>query len=103
MAAAAAAGPALIDHELQVHHAHAVGAVVLDVARPRAALDVDEDAGSRALEVDGDDGAEVALGVLVRVEVAGEAAPRDVLDGPDVLLVRRVLALARHPHRVQLP
>lgn len=57
----------------------------------------------RPLQVYGDQRAEVPLRVLVRVEVAGEAGVGQVVDGPHVLLVRRRLALARHPHHVGLP
>lgn len=46
--------------------------------------------------------AQVALGVLVRVVVSGEATSRVVLDRANVLDIGRVLALARHPHGVHL-
>lgn len=46
--------------------------------------------------------AEISLCILVRVEVPREAGVGVVLDGPYVLLVRRSLALAGHPHHVGL-
>lgn len=49
-----------------------------------------------------DKGAEVALGVLVGVEISWEARLGQVLNGADVLNVSGVFALAAHPHGVQL-
>lgn len=59
--------------------------VVLDVAGPGLALDVDDDATDWSLEVHRHERAQVTLGVLVRVVVSGEATSRVVLDGTDVL------------------
>lgn len=74
--------------------------VMLDVAGPGLALDVDDDATDWSLEVHRHERAQIALGVLVRVVVSGEATSRVVLDGTDVLDIGRVLTLARHPHGV---
>lgn len=72
-----------------------------DVLRPRLALNIDDDTAHWSLKVDGDEGAEVSLGVLVRVEEAGETLRGIILDWANVLDVSRVLALARHPNRVE--
>lgn len=73
---------------------------VSDVAGPGLALDVDDDATDWSLKVHRHERAQVALGVLVRVVVSGEATSRVVLDRANVLDIGRVLALARHPHGV---
>ena len=52
------------------------------------------------LKEDGHEGTEIAGRVLEGEVVAGETASRNVLNGPDVLDVGGVLALARHPHGV---
>lgn len=56
----------------------------------------------RASEVNGDERAEVALGVLVGIVVAGEPLARVVLDRADVFDVRWILPLARDPDCVEL-
>lgn len=84
-----------------MHGSYPLLPVVVNILGPRLALNVDDDAAHRPLKVDRDEGAEVALRVLVRVEEAGEALRRVILDRADVLYVGRVLALARHPDRVE--
>lgn len=74
--------------------------VVLDVAGPGLALDVDDDATDWSLEVHRHERAQVTFGVLERVVVSGEATSRVILDRTDVLDIGRVFALARHPHCV---
>lgn len=54
----------------------------------------------RALEVHRHQRTQVALGVLVGIEVAGEAPDWQVVDSTNVLLVGWVLALARYPNGV---
>lgn len=56
----------------------------------------------RSFEEDGDQRRQVALGVPERKVEARESSPRDVLDVADVLNVRGILALARHPHYICL-
>jgi len=53
-----------------------------------------------ALEVHRHQGTQVALGVLVGIEVAGESPDWQVVDSTNVLLVGWVLALARYPNGV---
>lgn len=53
-------------------------------------------------EEDGDERAEVALGVLVREKVGGEATFGRIVDRSNVLDVGGVLALAGHPDSVEL-
>lgn len=84
-----------------MHRSYPLLSVVDDVLGPGLALDVDDDAAHRPLKVHRHERAQVALRVLVRVEEAGEALRGVVLNGADVLDVRRVLALARHPDRVE--
>lgn len=90
----------LVDEQLKVYGTEPFMSVVLDVASPGLALDVDDDATDWSLEVHRHKRAQVSLGVLERVIVSGEAPARVVLDRSDVLDIGRVLTLARHPHRV---
>lgn len=90
----------LVDEQLKVYGAEPFVSVVLDVAGPGLALDVDDDATDWSLEVHRHERAQVTLGVLERVVVAGEATSRVVLDRTDVLDIGRVLALAGHPDGV---
>lgn len=119
----------LFHHDLDVHGAHALVPVVFDVVRPRAALDVDQHARCnrkdpfkillkrwrhtkihikilrltlRPLQVNSDQWTEVPILVGVREVVPREASIRQILEGPDVLPVCRVLTLAGYPHHVQL-
>lgn len=57
---------------------------------------------NRPLEVHRNQRAQITLRVLVRVVVAGESAPRIVLDLAHVLNVGCVFTLARNPHSVHL-
>jgi len=50
--------------------------------------------------VHGHQGTQVALGVLVGVEVTGESPDWQVIDGPNILLIGWILALARNPNGV---
>lgn len=56
----------------------------------------------RALEVYCHEGTQVALGVLVRIEVAGEAANGQIVNRSNVLLISWILTLAGHPDCVEL-
>lgn len=56
----------------------------------------------RSFEQDGDHRRQVALIVPEREKVSGESSRGDVLEVADVLHVRGVLALARHPHYICL-
>lgn len=56
----------------------------------------------RALKVYRHEGTQVTLGVLERIEIAGEAANGQIVDRSNVLLVSRILTLARHPDCVEL-
>lgn len=96
-----------------------------DVVRPGLALNVNDDATCKihgmhcnlqrmpinfrnairtnwSREVHSHQWAEVTLGVLVRIVVAGEALARIVFDRSDILDVGGILALARHPNGVAL-
>lgn len=56
----------------------------------------------RALEVYRHERTQVALGVLVRIEVAGEAANGQIVNRSNVLLISWILTLAGHPDCVEL-
>lgn len=92
--------PRLIDHQLEMDRSYPLLAIVLDVPGPGLALNVDDDTAHRSLKVNRDQGTQIALGVLERIEEAGEAACRIVLDGTDVLHVGGILTFAGHPDRV---
>lgn len=55
-----------------------------------------------SLKEDGEEGAEVSFVVLEGEEVSRESTSWDVLDGSNVLNISGVLALAAHPHSVEL-
>lgn len=55
-----------------------------------------------AFEVNGDERAQVSLGVLIGIVVSGEATTWIILDWSDVLQIGGVLTLARHPDGIQL-
>lgn len=82
-----------VHHQLEVHGAAPLVAVVEDVLGPGLALYVDQDARPGFLKEHSDEGAEIALLVGEGVVVGREAAARDVLDWPDVLHVSWILAL----------
>lgn len=56
----------------------------------------------RALKVYRHEGTQVALGVLVRIEVAGETANGQIVNRSNVLLISWILTLAGHPDCVEL-
>lgn len=55
-----------------------------------------------SFEEDGDHRRQVSLSVPEGEVESGESSPRDVLDVANVLDVRGILALARHPHYICL-
>lgn len=92
----------LLDHDFKMDDTLSFLSVINDVLRPRSALNIDHYASSRSLQIESDERTEVALGVLEGVEVAGEAAARQVAHRPDVLAVGRRLALARYPDHIRM-
>jgi hypothetical protein len=78
--------------------ASSVDAVVVDVARPCLALDVDEDAACGFFEVHRHQRTHVALDVGEGEVLLLEASVGVVVHGTDVLDVCGVLAGAIHPH-----
>lgn len=74
--------------------------VVLDVAGPGLALDVDDDSTNWTLEMHGNQRAQVAFGVFIWVVVAGESTSWVILDWSYVFHIGGVLAFARHPNGV---
>ena len=75
--------------------------VVLDVLGPDCALQVHQDSRLRLVELDHDDGTEVASLVPVWIEIAREAPERCVGDRSDVLHVSVVLSVAVQPGHVE--
>ena len=90
----------LVDHQLEVHEPDAVLRVVHDLLVVGSALYRDHHALLGVVELGEDDGAEVALLVEVGVEAGGESRAGEVGDGPQVLPVPRVLAVALQPYPV---
>lgn len=72
----------------------------MDVACPGFALNVDQDAIFRALEVHRNDRWQVSLDVLEREKVSGESSTRDVVDWADVFVIGWILTFARNPNNV---
>lgn len=77
-----------------------VSSVVMDVACPGFALNVDQDAIFGALEVHRNDRWQVSLDVLEWEKVSGESSTRNVVDWADVLVIGWILSGARNPNNV---
>lgn len=92
--------PVLINQQLEVYGAQPFVSVVLDVAGPGLALDVDDDSTNWTLEMHRHQGAQIAFGVLIRVVVAGETTTRVILDWSDIFDIGGILAFTRHPNGV---
>lgn len=74
--------------------------VVLDVAGPSLAFDVDDDSTNWTLEMYRNQGAQIAFGVLVGIVVAGETTSWIILNWSNVLNIGGILAFTRHPNGV---
>lgn len=83
-----------------MHHTQTFSPVVLNVPRPGATLDVNQNTRSRSLQVYGNKRTEVPLSILIRVEVPWEPGEGQVADRANVFLVCWSLTLARYPHHV---
>lgn len=81
-----------IHEKLKVYASFALVSIVLDVLRPRLALDVDEHAGRRLGKVHEDEGREVAGLVAVREVSHFDALGGVVVQRADRLLVGGVLS-----------
>jgi len=68
-----------------------------NVLGPGSALNVDQHVGRGGVELNSNNGGEVARGVPVWEVVAGESLPGEVLDGANILFISWVLTLAGHP------
>lgn len=72
----------------------------MDVACPGFALNIDQNAIFRALEVHRNDRWQVSLDVLEGEEISGESSTRDVVDWADVFVIGWILTFARNPNNV---